>query len=417
MKLPSRLAVSAALMLAATTSIPVVHAEPPSSEHHYVLASSCSGHTSSLSSSSESCTDEKPAFLPGILSWWISAIQKVLSVFGFVLPDAGQPVEDAGAKPAPGNTDPQVPGHGQADDGAASTDPLAPNFKAPENLWFASHTARAANVMGDSGAFTGSVTNGYHLITTNRAGETVNWEKPVGIVVRLHGDGRGEYDRGAAGHSTWEIVDEAIKENMIVLLPATPDSRTKTWWQPSELTKNRAFVTSLVDSISSDPSYPNINRSDIFWYGYSGGAEFLGYDLLTHGADYVTSGALLAGGGGAPTWHQELYQSTVSNHQLSSVPVSWVTGENDLGIGSSSSSWISNGFNAVAASRKGFQYYCGGAVHPAGPNKWQCDDNAAGYSQAELEILPGEDHYSIDAAEVLAKYLPQRARITPNIDN
>ncbi|SER81224.1 hypothetical protein CCYS_06610 [Corynebacterium cystitidis DSM 20524] len=417
MKLLSRLAVSAALMLAATTSGPAAHADQASSEHSYVLASSCSSHASSLSSSSQSCTDEKPSFLPGLLSWWINAIQKALAEFGFVLPDAGQSVEYAGAKPAPEEPHTHAPDPVRADNDAASVDPLAPGFKAPENLWFASHTAHAANVKGDSGAFSGTVTNGYHLITTNRAGETVNWEKPVGIVVRLHGDGRGEYDRGAYGHSTWEIVDEAIKENMIVLLPATPDTRTKTWWQPSELTKNRAYVTSLVDSISSDPAYPNINRSDIFWYGYSGGAEFLGYDLLTHGAEYVTSGALLTGGGGAPTWHRDRYQSTVSHHQLSSVPVSWVTGENDLGTGNAPFSRRSNGFNAVAASRKGFHYYCGGAVHPAGPNKWQCDDNAAGYTQAELEILPGEDHYSIDAAEVLAKYLPQRARTTPNIDN
>lgn len=148
-----------------------------------------------------------------------------------------------------------------------------------------------------------TIANEYHVITTDRSGNSIDWNKPVGLLIRLHGDGAGEYTRGQASTTTWEYADEAIANNMMVIIPRTPDVASNTWWQATERAEHRAYLESLVDSVIAEPNYPNINRSDIFWYGYSGGAEFLGYDFITNATNYITSGAILTGGGGKPSWY------------------------------------------------------------------------------------------------------------------
>ena len=80
-----------------------------------------------------------------------------------------------------------------------------------------------------------------------------------------------------------------------------------------------------------------------------------------------------------------------------------------------------NGFDAVTASKQGFEYYCSnngaGDYTQVSASKYECNNTASGFKRATLEYLPGQNHYTVNAGEILGSYLPQRAVTTPNIVN
>lgn len=180
------------------------------------------------------------------------------------------------------------------------------------------------------------VTSQYHLFTRG-----VDFSKPVGVVARLHGDGAQEFDE--PGGFTACLAAVAAQHNMIYVLGKSPDrSGTVTWWE--DIPTNRAWLDGLVHrEVESKIDY---DPADVYWMGYSGGAEMLTYGILPRHADWVTGGAMMLGGGGEP---EQLYvrpaQSTLEQTDLT-----WVTGLNDVGAAAGS-------FNALQAARQGAEFY------------------------------------------------------------
>lgn len=124
--------------------------------------------------------------------------------------------------------------------------------------------------------------------------EGVDFSRPVGVVVRLHGDGAYEYH-----HPEYRLdglAEIAAQHNRILVAPLTPDTGTTTWWRESEA--NADWLAGLMEQ-QVLPTY-GVDRSDIWWMGYSGGAELLARELIVTEPQLVTGGAVMLGGGGRP---------------------------------------------------------------------------------------------------------------------
>ena len=209
----------------------------------------------------------------------------------------------------------------------------------------------------------------YHLFT-----QGIDWERPVGLLVRLHGDGAEEFTVPEGLLSC--LAAEAASHNMVLLAPLTPDrSRGRTWW--SDLDANLDWLESLVDSQTEELG---IDPERVWWMGYSGGAEMISYGVLAQEPRLVTGGALLVAGGGAPrrtptTAPASLRQGTC---------LQWVVGAEDDG-----SDPIED-FDALSAARAGSASYA-----------------EAGYEKVGLRVVPGEDHLSLPQSGLLDQVLGQ----------
>ncbi|MEX3507952.1 hypothetical protein VVR84_00195 [Kocuria carniphila] len=250
--------------------------------------------------------------------------------------------------------------------GLAADDPRAEPTQILDASFRAGSTYSAAGELGEMAqTFThNGLTGQYHVIDGG-----VNTNKPVGLVMHLHGDGAREY-HDPSGRTTC-LAAVAASHNALLVVPRTPDrAQEPTWWE--NLKGNRDWLTSLVkDRILLD--YP-VDRNRITWMGYSGGAEMLSYGILAGPRDLVTQGAALVGGGGAP----ETLDKAATESQLENMPLWWVTGEEDDG------STKSAPFDAVSAAVTGADFY---------------DDE--GFEQVDLEILDGHDHYDMPDARIL----------------
>lgn len=209
----------------------------------------------------------------------------------------------------------------------------------------------------------------FHLFT-----EGIDWERPVGLLVRLHGDGAEEYTV-PEGLLTC-LAAEAASHNLVLLTPLTPDgSNERTWWM--ELDQNRAWLTSLV---RTQVEQLGVDPQRIWWMGYSGGAEMLSYGILPEDPELVTGGAVLLGGGGDPGWTTTTAPASVREGAC----LQWIVGEEDDG------SRPGQEFDALAASRDGASRY-----------------RRLGFAQVGLEVVPGEDHLSLPQSGWMDRLLQQ----------
>jgi len=132
----------------------------------------------------------------------------------------------------------------------------------------------------------------YHLYADN-----LDWSKPVGLAVLLHGDGGSFYN-----HPSW-AADEIIKvlraNNLLTITVLTPDTASDaTWWKEGKV--NIPFLFELIDAVVFK-RYP-IERDRSLLIGYSGGAEFItSFYLPAHGESFCGGGAILFGCG-TPPW-------------------------------------------------------------------------------------------------------------------
>lgn len=122
-----------------------------------------------------------------------------------------------------------------------------------------------------------------------------------------------------------------------------------------------------------------VDPTNIWWYGYSGGAEMISYGILPAAHGLVTGGAVLLGGGGAPDDFDDDGPSPAVRRSL---PLTWVVGDRDDGTTSD------DGFNALAAARAGSRWY-----------------RSRGFDRARLEVVPGRDHYTVPQPAALAAAL------------
>lgn len=141
------------------------------------------------------------------------------------------------------------------------------------------------------------VTSTYHVYASH-----VDRNKPAGALFWFHGDGAYEYDRpndpayigGDDG-----ILETAKKHNMVLIVPKTPDKRTSTWWEDWQ--KNPDYVRDLYSEILT--KY-DVDKSNVWNTGFSGGAEFTGYHFLPwvlEDTGVTGGGAVMFGAAARPT--------------------------------------------------------------------------------------------------------------------
>lgn len=208
----------------------------------------------------------------------------------------------------------------------------------------------------------GRVEGSYHLFTRG-----VDFSRPVGLLVHLHGDGAEEYH--VPGGLSACLAAVAQTHNMIALIPRTPDLRSMTWWR--DLRRNVAWVDSLVAEVSAEHG---VADGATWWMGYSGGAELISYGLIPYRAESVTGGALLLGGGGAP----EGVRLDVPRNLRETMPLHWVTGLQDDGTDPREP------FDAIEAAREGSRWY-----------------RERGFTRVHTSFPPEHDHFTLPQAVIL----------------
>lgn len=216
----------------------------------------------------------------------------------------------------------------------------------------------------------GDTSSRYHLFTRG-----VNFDEPVGVVVRLHGDGAAEFDDPDGLLNCLAAV--AASHNMMLLAPLTPDVEGElTWWE--DISTNLPWLNGLLDERVLDAYTLDTER--VWWMGYSGGAEMISYGVLPRSPESVTGGAVMLGGGGAP---QALVEELTSE-QRRSLDLTWVTGALDDG------SDVYAPFDAVTATEEGSAWY-----------------REQGFERVSAEYPAGEDHFSLPQARILDETLQE----------
>ncbi|QGU07312.1 hypothetical protein COCCU_06885 [Corynebacterium occultum] len=207
----------------------------------------------------------------------------------------------------------------------------------------------------------------YHLINDH-----VDPLEPAGMIVQLHGDGAaefGNFTQGVEGKLS-RVQAVAREQNMVLLAARTPshDEGDPTWWRGGGLAKSN-YLAELINAVGYGGN--NIDRSQVWFTGYSGGAEQLSYHFLAQHLDLVDGGgALLVGGGGNGV------VSNASSHLPENFRLHWLTGSED----------VTGEFCGYCAAERGQLHYLN-----------------QGFAGTSIEILPGYDHYELQLVE--ADYL------------
>lgn len=223
--------------------------------------------------------------------------------------------------------------------------------------------------------FTSDDTTGhYHLFTRD-----VDFDEPVGLVVRLHGDGTNEQDNPDGLLNCLAAV--AASHNMIMVAPRSPDEEGEvTWWE--DISTNLPWLLDLVDDRVIQPY--GVDPERVWWMGYSGGAELITYGVLPRNPEAVTGGALMVGGGGAP---RRLLAEPTSEQQ-EDLELLWVTGTLDDGTDPVAP------FDALEAAAEGSAWY-----------------RDQGFEQVSTEYPVGDDHFSVPQARLLDEALQESSRV------
>lgn len=207
----------------------------------------------------------------------------------------------------------------------------------------------------------------------------VDASDPVGVLVHLHGDGAGEFVGPADPDGTLNSLARIANDrNLLLVTPQTPDQGNGwTWWR--NLDANVAWLSAFMqDEVLARQQ---VDADNVWWSGYSGGAEMLSYGVLPNLSPLVTSGAIMMAGGGAPPDDDQLGHP-YSSDKRDSLPLRWIVGELDDGTHNS------DGFDALAAAREGAEWYRG-----------------RGFNEVDLEITPGDAHDDLPQASVLESAL------------
>lgn len=274
-------------------------------------------------------------------------------------PERGRPGTAASAPPAP-----------PSDEGAASGSAATlPGSAALAESCIAGDLPDAVGAPEHEEFTAAGSTSTYQVFT-----EGVDLEHPAGVVIRLHGDGIDEREDQDALNACLAAV--AASTGRILVVPQTPDTdENPTWWE--DLDTNREWLAALVGEHL--PEEYDLDRDDLWWTGYSGGAEMMSYGILATNPALVTGGALMIGGGGA----EDLVPQPATESRQD-VPLTWAVGEQDDGSDPGSD----EAFDALTAAEEGADCYL-----------------EAGYRNVELQVLPDVDHFDIPQARLLAELL------------
>lgn len=160
----------------------------------------------------------------------------------------------------------------------------------------------------------------------------------------------------------------AAANGLVLVVVNTPDKDGTgdgfTWWE--NLRRNGIYAREVAARVRS--VRPGVDASNVWLVGYSGGAEFITYELAARGFPGMTrGGAVIVGGGGAN-------RSTVTAPPRREISLTWYVGERDVPGATNPPQW-----SALEAARQGRRVYAN-----------------LGH-QARIVELPGldHDHYEI----------------------
>ena len=227
-------------------------------------------------------------------------------------------------------------------------------------------------------------TSQYHVYA-----EGVDFSKPVGVVFYFDGD-YWRNDQSKVYDPSGELAQmaaSAAAQNMLFVPVISPDANRYdagvTWWEDME--RNGEFFRSFASSFIAANG---LDSSNVWTMGYSGGAEFITYELNTKPQTWRNGGGsiMVAGGG--------LDEGTPSA-ALKSQPMFWYANSNDGSGETYPQTWSARG-----AVEGGYNAY-----------------RNAGYTNASATVLNGSGHFDYNFSEILSNSLTKgKATAAPKVE-
>ena len=259
-------------------------------------------------------------------------------------------------------------------------------------------TAQPAQAAQSASGVAATRTNQTFLSYTSPAGTTsqyhvyaegVDFSKPVGVVFYFDGD-YWRNDQSKVYDPSGELAQmaaSAAAQNMLFVPVISPDTNRYdagvSWWEDME--RNGEFFRSFASSFIAANG---VDSSNVWTMGYSGGAEFITYELNTKPQTWRNGGGsiMVAGGG--------LDEGTPSA-ALKSQPMFWYANSND-GTGETyPQTWSARG-----AVEGGYDAYL-----------------AAGYTNASATVLNGSGHFDYNFSQILSNSLSKgKATAAPKVE-
>ncbi|GLB67833.1 hypothetical protein AHIS1636_22730 [Arthrobacter mangrovi] len=216
------------------------------------------------------------------------------------------------------------------------------------------------------------LTGQYHVY-----GNNVDRSQKVGVLFVFHGDysyPAQSYVHQPNGAVMKAMAAEAAKKNMIMVPVVTPDKKGGiTWWE--DVDKNGDYFRALAAMVISKYG---VDASRVWLHGYSGGAEFITFEVLADRQGWIKGGgATIVGGGG---WRGV---PTAPTAAVKAMNLNWISGSLDGLGGTTLATW-----SALDTAKYSRTMYAG-----------------LGFTKTTMTVLPGVTHYTYDMPALLARDL------------
>ena len=217
-------------------------------------------------------------------------------------------------------------------------------------------------------------TSQYHVYANN-----LDYSKPVGVVFYFDGDywQRDESKVYTPDEGMLAAMGKIANARNMVFVPViSPDTNASgdgiTWWE--DMNTNGEFFRSFAKSFVSEN---NLDASQVWTMGYSGGAEFITYELTDHNTAWRNGGGSIMVAGG------DSDGSVDADATTKGLPMYWWVGAKDTSGNTNPVTWSARG-----AVESGYNAYLG-----------------AGFSDARVKLIDGFSHHDYDLPHILASSL------------
>ena len=217
-------------------------------------------------------------------------------------------------------------------------------------------------------------TSQYHVYANN-----LDYSKPVGVVFYFDGDywQRDESKVYTPDEGMLAAMGKIANARNMVFVPViSPDTNASgagiTWWE--DMDANGEYFRSFAKSFVSEN---NLDASQVWTMGYSGGAEFITYELTDHNTSWRNGGGSIMVAGGDSDGSVDADATTKAS------PMYWWVGAKDTSGNTYPVTWSARG-----AVESGYNAYLG-----------------AGFSDARVKLIDGFSHHDYDLPHILASSL------------
>ena len=217
-------------------------------------------------------------------------------------------------------------------------------------------------------------TSQYHVYANN-----LDYSKPVGVVFYFDGDywQRDESKVYTPDEGMLAAMGKIANARNMVFVPIiSPDTNASgngiTWWE--DMNTNGEFFRSFASSFIGQN---NLDASQVWTMGYSGGAEFITYELTDHNTAWRNGGGSIMVAGG------DSDGSVDADATTKGLPMYWWVGAKDTSGNTNPVTWSARG-----AVESGYNAYLG-----------------AGFSDARVKLIDGFSHHDYDLPHILASSL------------